>query len=1164
MHRYSVGALLLLMASPCLGDVVTLNAVTPIATNSVWFDESLAAGSAVTNCNSGNFAYNPVGMNGGDGTFLEANNFEAFALPPGQAITSVEVDAHVRYNDGTTNDRIRMRVSGSVANTTQNSAIWSQTNTSCAWRMGLSTNGWDITSLRPSWTAADINGLDIAVRHVSSAGAGASNQLRVTAFRIVVTTVCPSGDQDGDGDCDSVDNCPTIANSNQADADGDGRGDVCDNCPNNSNFDQIDSDGDGRGNVCDNCPTTFNPSQANADNDSFGDLCDNDTKIILNADSIPDVDDWVSEPNAIGNAATNCNNSNFAYNPIASNGGSTVFLVANSLDTYALPEGHSIYRVEVDAHVRYNNGTTNDRIRMRVSGSVASTEQASAFWNQTDENCAYRMSLSPNGWDVTDLRSSWTAANINNLIVAVRHQASSGGGPSNQLRVTAFRVVVSSSCCPMDSDLDGVLDSLDNCPMVPNTNQANSDTPPDTDTIGDLCDTATKITRTAITVPAATNWLQAGQAEGPLPADCNSDNYAYNPVGMNGGATNFLTATAFQAYTLPAGTVIEKVEVDINARYNQNTTGNRVRMRVSGSVPSNEQNSNSWNQTTTNCNWRMGLSPNGWDITSLRPSWSAADIAALQVAVRHVSSSGGTVNNELRISAFRIVVTSTCCPPPTTIIPPPGAEPVWSNSLIWAGGAIPNNTPANITADVSQVRLDQPAVVTDLNIKPPPTGNVNPGKLHIVFADPPAPPDPEVGHLTVHGTIRNDGELHIGTDHKLIAGDLVSMQGSKGILLNGLTAELASSVSGASMTSGIPVTGRGLLTALYYNNSVVSANVPGGQIDVRGPLSKTNEGVFKAENGGTLKMTSVVIGGAGAFEAMNDGILWLAPDLPPSMVQGGSLYMTTGGQSIIEGSCNLTIGGNANLVDSCPPPLVDGNPTEDLPVPHGCSPPVLRARGNSQVSVGGNLNIENGCHTEFSPGSNVYVAGHFIHRARNAATFDLPGSTLWRLTLNGAAAAPQNFELASRDKGPPLSATTNGFVSNFAFDTLRIATGAHAVLSDSYVNNPATPGCEVLYVRNLVIEGGATLTLNGCRVYYNTLIQQPGAIRDLLNGAAIISSNAGDMDGDSDVDANDITTFVSALTGGLCNPACMAAADINGDGAINGIDVGVLAQILVY
>jgi len=139
----------------------------------------------------------------------------------------------------------------------------------------------------------------------------------------------PCPDTDLDGICDRADNCPNIGNHDQADADGDGTGDVCevadgcatpctataairltppggasdrdldgiadreDDCPALANHDQADLDGDGLGDVCDpdvdgdgvadkllplgvaadNCPTVPNPDQVDTLRDGRGDAC---------------------------------------------------------------------------------------------------------------------------------------------------------------------------------------------------------------------------------------------------------------------------------------------------------------------------------------------------------------------------------------------------------------------------------------------------------------------------------------------------------------------------------------------------------------------------------------------------------------------------------------------------------------------------------------------------------------------------------------------------------------------------------------------------------------------------------------------------------------------------------------------------------------------------
>lgn len=85
------------------------------------------------------------------------------------------------------------------------------------------------------------------------------------------------GNLDGDGVCRELDNCPAVANADQADSDGDGIGDKCDLCPDDA---ENDADGDG---ICandDNCAAVANFDQADADGDGIGDLCDEKTPLV--------------------------------------------------------------------------------------------------------------------------------------------------------------------------------------------------------------------------------------------------------------------------------------------------------------------------------------------------------------------------------------------------------------------------------------------------------------------------------------------------------------------------------------------------------------------------------------------------------------------------------------------------------------------------------------------------------------------------------------------------------------------------------------------------------------------------------------------------------------------------------------------------------------------
>ncbi|WP_198319143.1 BspA family leucine-rich repeat surface protein [Arenibacter algicola] len=120
------------------------------------------------------------------------------------------------------------------------------------------------------------SGARLGASNAQYCNAVAARQILTDTYGITITDAGQYCDTDEDGIVDSSDNCPLIANADQADNDVDGEGDVCD----------TDDDNDGTPDTEDAFP--FDPTEdTDSDNDGTGDNADTDD----DNDGTPDAED---------------------------------------------------------------------------------------------------------------------------------------------------------------------------------------------------------------------------------------------------------------------------------------------------------------------------------------------------------------------------------------------------------------------------------------------------------------------------------------------------------------------------------------------------------------------------------------------------------------------------------------------------------------------------------------------------------------------------------------------------------------------------------------------------------------------------------------------------------------------------------------------------------
>jgi hypothetical protein len=284
----------------------------------------------------------------------------------------------------------------------------------------------------------------------------------------------------------------------------------------------------------------------------------------------------------------------------------------------------------------------------------------------------------------------------------------------------------------------------------------------------------------------------------------------------------------------------------------------------------------------------------------------------------------------------------------------------------------------------------------------------------------------------------------------------------------------------------------------------------------------------------------VTIGPGGIYHAEdpNDLLLDATLEAGSIRVQGGSLE-EGGGTVNLSGSMVLISNGDLLLEEI----EDDGK--------GGCkgsgTPPDFNATGSAQIRVMGDFAIGRCAQVNNTSSEQVMMEGNLQNQSIIPADFNWDAGGL---LMNGKS---QTIEAAGEDRGPCPA----GFNENFVIGTLTLAAGSTTQVVDEFDNQQdGTTACdEALYVGMLILEAGSELLTNGCRVYYEELIND-GSIPSLGTDVLQVESSCADIDGNGEVDAFDLAILLGSW--GQCPPADHCPADMDGDGEVGAFDLAIL------
>lgn len=428
-------------------------------------------------------------------------------------------------------------------------------------------------------------------------------------------------------------------------------------------------------------------------------------------------------------------------------------------------------------------------------------------------------------------------------------------------------------------------------------------------------------------------------------------------------------------------------------------------------------------------------------------------------------------------------------------------------------------------------------------------------------------------------TIVNEGVIAVGSIDATNATFLVpqesgtTLSGKGCVRMGNRFARIGEFKGSFTNSTGHRIEGAGRIFGEFMNefDAIVMADHPSDPLRINAPGLKTNNGIFLAVNGGVLNIETN-LGGNGRIEARggtvkisgNTTTIADCIDVPPGSISIVEIGINPNGPATVTAAVLPITGGIVNVRNGSTV-TISGTVTI-CPDPMGM-PPTAELHVLGSTLIAGTIDL--------CPGGVLEVAStlRVVDSFRNALTDGTSASWSWGagsvLMISGGQSPDltpgsltgwATLEAPSEDNG----ASAVGAQDNFSLRNITLAAGSHVSLVD-YLDNGGGANMEVVYCENLTLGPGAVLNLNGLRLYQlapTPMEIPPGAV----GGGMIVDEQRavrGDACPNGVADESDITCFVAILLGSPPTGPQLAAADLDGTGQVDGLDIQGFTQVLV-